>query len=130
MINAALETLAQLLESPDENFIKALTSERGILTSKIIATENNARISLGHMSASTTTVSGEMNSGTDARFLLFEPDISEIHPKVEKWISESITYSGDETTAITESHSEIESSLAGHRSLDSRYTHLNILFSV
>lgn len=87
MVNAALETLAQLLESPDDDLVRILTSDSGIPSSKIITSENATRISLGQMSASTTTVSGDHS---ESRLTLFEPDLPEIHPNVEKWISDSI----------------------------------------
>lgn len=130
MVNAALETLSQLLQSPEEDFVKILTSERGIPSSKIIALENATRISLGQMSSATTTVSGDH---TDSKLTLFEPDTPEIEPKVTKWITDSTNNFGHHQRSqndtpsrscglleISDNHSENQYSMS-NRSIDSRY---------
>ncbi|XP_024941677.1 huntingtin isoform X2 [Cephus cinctus] len=86
VINAALETLAQLLQSPSKEFASILLSKDGITRSRIWLNESAARLSLGQMSFSTTTVSGE---NSDSALNLFESEIPEIEPKIEKWIAES-----------------------------------------
>ncbi|XP_043274964.1 huntingtin [Venturia canescens] len=131
MVNAALETLAQLLQSPEEELVKILTSERGIPSSKIIAVENSTRISLGQMSSATTTISGDH---TESRLTLFEPDTPEIEPKVEKWITDSTNnFSGHHQSQsdspsmscgvleMSDNHSENQYSMS-NRSIDSDLT--------
>ena len=89
VINSALETLIQLLQSPQRDFVSVLLSKDGIGHSRISATENIGRLSLGHMSLSTTTMSG---GTSDATLNLLDSDVSDIPditPKVQKWITDS-----------------------------------------
>lgn len=89
VINSALETLIKLFQSPQKDFVSILLSSDGIGYSRIFLTENTGRLSLGHMSLSTTTVSG---GTSDVPLNLLDLDLSEmsdITPKVQKWIAES-----------------------------------------
>lgn len=86
VVNAALETLVQLVQSPPSDLASILLCQEGITRSRIVLNENAARLSLGQMSIS-TTIASEGNS--DSTLNLFEPDIPEIAPKVEKWIVDS-----------------------------------------
>ncbi|XP_023290265.1 huntingtin [Orussus abietinus] len=85
VVNAALETLAQLLQSSQRSLISCLLSETGITQSRITSNENVSRLPLSRMSVATVT-SGPNSSST---LNLFEPDMSEIAPKVERWIADS-----------------------------------------
>ncbi|XP_043476526.1 huntingtin [Leptopilina heterotoma] len=89
VINSALETLIKLLQSPQKEFLSVLLSSDGIGHSRIFLTENSGRLSLGHMSLSTTTVSG---GTSEVPLNLLDSDLSEISditPKIQKWIAES-----------------------------------------
>lgn len=86
VINAALETLAQLLQFPSKELAPVLVSREGITRSRISLNENAARLSLGQMSISTATLSVK---NSDSTLNLFDPDIPEIKPTVEKWIVDS-----------------------------------------
>lgn len=86
VVNAALETLAQMLQSPPKELIPVLLSSEGITRSRITLSENASRLSLGQMSASTATMSVK---NSDSTLNLFDPDIPEIKPTVEKWIVDS-----------------------------------------
>lgn len=92
VINSALETLIKLLQSPQKDFVSILLSKDGIGHSRIFLSENTGRLSLGHMSLSTTTVS---DGTSEVPLNLLDSDFSEISeisditPKVQKWIVES-----------------------------------------
>ncbi|XP_046737508.1 huntingtin isoform X1 [Diprion similis] len=86
VVNAALETLAQLLQFPLKELVPILVSHQGITRSRITMNENTARLSLGPMSGSNVTISGKNSEST---LNLFDPDIPEIKPTVEKWIVDS-----------------------------------------
>ncbi|XP_011704787.1 PREDICTED: huntingtin-like, partial [Wasmannia auropunctata] len=90
VVNAALETLAQLLKAPPKPLVSVLLSSRGITQSRIILNQNACIPSLGHMSISSASTAYGGNS--DSILNLHEPDIPEITPNAE-WIADTETLS-------------------------------------
>ena len=89
VVNAALETLVQLLQSPQKDFVYILLCKDGIGHSRISVNENIGKLSLGHMSLSATTVSGGTSEATLNLLDSDVSDIPDITPKIQKWISDS-----------------------------------------
>lgn len=88
VINAALETLAQLLKMPPKPLVSILLSSEGITQSRIILNQNACVLSLGHMSISSASTAYGGNS--DSILNLHEPDVPEITPNAE-WIADTET---------------------------------------
>ena len=91
VINAALETLAQLLQNPPKNVVAALLSKEGI-TQRVNKLKERGRQWPSRISLSTTVMSEENLESSN----LFESDIMdipEIAPKVEEWISDMANHS-------------------------------------
>ncbi|XP_012536228.1 huntingtin [Monomorium pharaonis] len=86
VINAALETLAQLLKMPPKPLVSVLLSLEGITQSRIISNQNTCAPSLGHLSISSASTVHGVNS--DSILNLHEPDIPEITPNAE-WIADT-----------------------------------------
>ncbi|XP_076231541.1 huntingtin [Calliopsis andreniformis] len=86
IINAALETLTQLLKSPSRALVSSLLSNQGITQSRITVNQNETMLSLSQLSTS-STATGEEN--LESTLNLIESDIPEINPKIEKWMSSS-----------------------------------------
>ncbi|XP_076681503.1 huntingtin isoform X2 [Andrena cerasifolii] len=87
VINAALETLTQLLKSPLKVLVASLLSNQGITRSRIALNQNETMLSLSQLStSSTTTACGE---NLESTLNLLESDMPEINPKIEKWILDS-----------------------------------------
>ncbi|KAL0105126.1 hypothetical protein PUN28_016641 [Cardiocondyla obscurior] len=85
VINAALETLAQLLKMPPKPLVSVLLSSEGITQSRIL-NQIACIPSLGHMSISSASTIHGANS--DSILTLHEPDMPEITPNVE-WIADT-----------------------------------------
>lgn len=88
VVNAALETLAQLLKMPPKPLVSILLSSEGITQSKIILKQNAYAPSLGQMSISSASTAYGGNSDS---ILTHEPDVPEITPNIEKWIADTET---------------------------------------
>lgn len=89
VINAALETLAQLLKMPPKPLVSILLSTEGITQSRIMVNQNACVPSLGQMSiSSASTAYGGIS---DSILNLQEPDIPEITPNIDKWIADTET---------------------------------------
>lgn len=89
VINAALETLAQLLKMPPKPLVSVLLSSEGI-TQSILINQNACAPSLGQMSISSASTAYGGNSDSILN-LMQEPDIPEITPNIEKWIADTET---------------------------------------
>ncbi|XP_076644519.1 huntingtin [Halictus rubicundus] len=87
VINAALETLAQLLKSPPRALVSLLLSNQGITSSRIALNQNDAMLSLSQMSISSTNTTCGQN--LESTLNLLDSEMPEIHPKIEKWILDS-----------------------------------------
>lgn len=88
IVNAALETLAQLLKTPPKPLVSVLLSSRGITQSKITLNKQPTLL-LGQMSiSSASTVHGE---NSDSILNLHELDVPEVTPNIGSWIAESET---------------------------------------
>ena len=88
IVNAALETLTQLLKMPPKPLVSVLLSSEGITQSRIILNQNACVPSLGHTSLSSASTAYGANS--DSILNLHEPDIPEITPNAE-WITDAET---------------------------------------
>ncbi|XP_029667120.1 huntingtin isoform X1 [Formica exsecta] len=88
VVNAALETLAQLLKMPPKPLVSVLLSSKGITQSKIILNQNACAPSLGQISISSASTAYGGNSDS---ILMHEPDVPEITPNIEKWIADTET---------------------------------------
>ncbi|XP_047352945.1 huntingtin isoform X1 [Vespa velutina] len=89
LINAALETLAQLLQCSSTAFKYVLLSKEGITHSRIELNQEAARISLGQISTSTaTSISG---GNCDSTLNLLEPEMPQLNSKIGNWIIDSET---------------------------------------
>ncbi|XP_011641684.1 huntingtin isoform X2 [Pogonomyrmex barbatus] len=88
VVNAALETLVQLLKMPPKPLVAILLSSEGITQSRIILNQNTYIPSLGHMSISSASTAYGGNS--DSILNLHEPDVPEITPSAE-WIADTKT---------------------------------------
>ncbi|KAG5319910.1 HD protein, partial [Acromyrmex heyeri] len=88
IVNAALETLTQLLKMPPKPLVSVLLSSEGITQSRIILNQNACVPSLGHTSLSSASTAYGANS--DSILNLHEPDIPEITPNAE-WIADTET---------------------------------------
>ncbi|KAI4485420.1 hypothetical protein M0804_006925 [Polistes exclamans] len=87
LINAALETLAQLLQSPSSAFKYLLLSKEGITHSRIELNQEAATISLGQISTSTaTSISG---GNSDSTLNLLEPEMPQLNSTIGNWIMDS-----------------------------------------
>lgn len=90
IINAALETLVQLLKMPSKPLVTVLLSSQGITQSRIILNNTSTSL-LGQMSiSSTSTVHG---GNSDSILNLHELDVPEITPNIDNWIAETETAS-------------------------------------
>ncbi|XP_020289764.1 huntingtin isoform X2 [Pseudomyrmex gracilis] len=87
VINAALETLVQLLKMPPKSLVSVLLSSEGITQSKIITNQNAHAPSLGQMSISSASTACGGNS--ESILNLHEPDVPEITSNIDKWISDT-----------------------------------------
>jgi len=88
IINAALETLVQLLKMPPKPLVSILLSSEGITQSRITLNQNTCIPSLGHMSISSASTAYGGNS--ESILNLHESDIPEITPNAE-WIADTET---------------------------------------
>ncbi|XP_071652336.1 huntingtin-like isoform X2 [Temnothorax longispinosus] len=88
VINAALETLAQLLKMPSKPLVSVLLSSKDITQSRIMSNQNACLPSLGHMSISSASTAHGGN--LDSILNLHEPDIPEITSNAE-WIADTET---------------------------------------
>ncbi|KAK2585924.1 hypothetical protein KPH14_010508 [Odynerus spinipes] len=89
LINAALETLTQLLQCPSSAFKSVLLSKEGITHSRIEINQEAARVSLGQISTSTaTSISG---GNSDSTLNLIEPEMPQLNSKIGNWIVDSET---------------------------------------
>ncbi|XP_023313861.1 huntingtin [Trichogramma pretiosum] len=91
VINAALETLAQLLQNPPENVIRVLLSKDGI-AHRINKLKDHGKQWSSKISLSTTVMSSE-DFGSTTNLFENDIDIPEINPKVEKWMTDSVDVS-------------------------------------
>lgn len=89
VINAALETLAQLLKIPPKPLVSILLSTEGITQSRIIVNQSACVPSLGQMSISSASTAYGGNS--DSILNLQDADIPEITPNIDKWIADAET---------------------------------------
>lgn len=86
IVNAALETLAQLLKMPPKPLVSIFLSSQGVTQSKI---NQIATLSLGQMSISSTSTAHGGNS--DSILNLHELDVPEITPNMDNWVVEAET---------------------------------------
>ncbi|KAI4501009.1 hypothetical protein M0802_003812 [Mischocyttarus mexicanus] len=109
LINAALETLAQLLQSSSSGFKCLLLSKEGITHSRIELNQEAARISLGQISTSTaTSISG---GNSDSTLNLLESEMPQLNSTIGNWIMDSETFIstlGDGDEDDSDAGSEIE----------------------
>nr|XP_033329487.1 huntingtin [Megalopta genalis] len=89
VINAALETLTQLLKSPPRALVSLLLSNQGITSSRIALNQNDAMLSLSQMSISSANTACGQNS--ESTLNLLDSEMPEINPEIEKWILDSET---------------------------------------
>lgn len=90
VINAALETLAQLLKTPPKPLVSVLLSSEGITQSRIILNQNASAPSLGQISISSASTAHGGNS--DSILNLHETDVPSItSTSVDKWIVDTET---------------------------------------
>lgn len=87
VINAALETLVQLLKMPPKSLVSVLLSSEGITQSKIMTNQNAHAPSLGQMSISSASTACGGNS--DPILNLHEPDVPEITSNINEWMSDT-----------------------------------------
>lgn len=88
IVNAALETLVQLLKMPPKPLVSVLLSSQGITQSRMNHTSTSL---LGQMSiSSTSTVHG---GNSDSILNLHELDVPEITPNIDNWVTETETVS-------------------------------------
>ncbi|XP_053996707.1 huntingtin [Hylaeus anthracinus] len=87
VINAALETLTQLLKSPPKALVCLLLSNKGTTYNRVALNQNEAMLSLSQTSISSTNTACCENS--ESTLNLLEPDMPDINPKIEKWILDS-----------------------------------------
>ncbi|XP_008206342.1 huntingtin isoform X2 [Nasonia vitripennis] len=87
VINAALETLAQLLQNPPKNVVSALLSKDGI-TQRINKLKERGKQWPSRISLSTTVYSEDNLESSSNLFESDIMDIPEIAPKVEKWMTD------------------------------------------
>lgn len=87
VINAALETLAQLLQNPPKNVVAELLSKDGI-TQRINKLKERGRQWPSRISLSTTVMSEDNLESSSNLFEADIMDIPEIAPKVEKWMTD------------------------------------------
>lgn len=81
VVNAALETLVQLLKSPATDFVEILTCESGLIKRKLPDDQVKLNFDL-----TTSTHSENMMEST---LHLIESDLTDIAPKIEKWMMDS-----------------------------------------
>ncbi|XP_031845695.1 huntingtin isoform X2 [Nomia melanderi] len=89
VVNAALETLIQLLKSPSKSLVSSLLSNQGITSTRIVLNQNDTMLSLSQMSSSSTTTACGQHS--ESALNLLDSDMPEINPKIEKWMLDSDT---------------------------------------
>ncbi|XP_032690213.1 huntingtin isoform X2 [Odontomachus brunneus] len=86
IVNAALETLVQLLKMPPKSLVSVLLSSQGITQSRITLNHISTSL-LGQMSISSTSTVHGVNS--DSILNLHELDVPEITPNIDNWITET-----------------------------------------
>ncbi|XP_017892227.1 huntingtin isoform X3 [Ceratina calcarata] len=91
VVNAVLETLTQFLKSPPKPVMALLLSNQGITRSRIVLNQNEMTLSLSQ--ASTSSIVTACGDNSESTLNLFDSEIPEINPKVEKWILDSETAS-------------------------------------
>lgn len=121
VINAALETLAQLLKMPPKSLVSVLLSSEGITQSRIILNQNTSVPSLGHMSISSTSTA---HGNSDSILNLHEPDIPEITPNAE-WIADTETTLSDTCNSEMQNECTNDVTEMKEKMLES-YCHLKI----
>lgn len=122
VINAALETLAQLLKMPPKSLVSVLLSSEGITQSRMIFNQNACIPSLGHMSISSASTAYGGNS--DSILNLHEPDIPEITPNAE-WIADTETTLSVTCDSQTQNECTSDVTETKEKTLES-YCHLKI----
>lgn len=140
VINAALETLAQLLKTPPKSLVSVLLSSQGITQSRIAANENIIDPSLGQSSISSASTTYGVNSNSTLN--LQESDIPEINPNIDMWSIDTETVlsitpvecnspSQDECkNDVTEMKGKILENYCGLKigDIDSKNNHLNVTY--
>lgn len=121
VVNAALETLAQLLKMPPKPLVSVLLSSQGITQSRIVLNQNTCALSLGNMSISSTNTT---HGNSDSILNLHEPDIPEITPNVE-WIADTETTFSDTCNSQTQSECTNDVTETKEKPLEN-YCHLKI----
>lgn len=86
LMNAALETLALLLQNPPKNVVAALLSREGI-TQRVNKLKERGAQWASKISLSTTVMS-EDHLRSSLNLLEADIDIPDIKPKVEKWMTD------------------------------------------
>lgn len=89
VINAALETLTQLLKASPKALVSLLLSNQGITHSRITFDQNKTMLSLSE--ASTCSIATARGENPECTLNLLDSDIPEINPKIEKWMLDSET---------------------------------------
>ncbi|KDR16213.1 huntingtin [Zootermopsis nevadensis] len=88
VVNAALETLHQLLQSPPPDLLPVLLSSQGVTRSRVQATEGQEKLthrSLSQMSVAQSFALGDENSLLDP-----DPELPDLKlPSIEKWVGET-----------------------------------------
>lgn len=88
IINAALETLTQLLKSPLKALASSLLSSQGIRYSRIASIDNETMLLLSELSTYNATTTYVENSGSTSN--LVKSDMSKVKSIIKKWILESM----------------------------------------
>lgn len=122
VINAALETLVQLLKMPPKSLVSVLLSSEGIRQSRIILNQNVCVPSLGHISISSASTA--LGGNSDSILNLHEPDIPEITPNAE-WIADPETALPDTCNSQTQNECTSDVTETKGKMLES-YCHLKI----
>lgn len=137
IINAALETLAQLLKTPPKSLVFVLLSSEGIPHSRIISNQNVCTLSLGQTSISSTSTAYGGNS--DSTLNLHEPDVPEVATNIDKWIVDAETTSppascnlqtqSECASDVIETKGKILESYCGLKigAIDSKHKHVNVI---
>ncbi|XP_076626175.1 huntingtin [Colletes latitarsis] len=85
VINAALETLTQLLKSPPKALVRLLLSNKGTTYNKIVVNQNETMLSLSETSTSSATAAACCEN-SESSLNLLESDVADVNPKIEKLI--------------------------------------------
>jgi hypothetical protein len=120
MINAALETLALLLENPPKNVVIALLSTEGI-SQRINKLKERGKQWTSRISLSTTVISEDNLESISNLFESDIMDVPDIAPKVENWMTNitnvmPIVHKAQSNTNISDSSQIIETKDLGNYS--------------